>query len=94
MLIGRIELTGYVTEEIQKYKPPQSTQGESAKVRKENIKEYVKYQNIFLRAGANEDVPKFNLKWIDINHPDFYLARRASKAGKTNPLFLKQKMVL
>ena len=38
MLIGRIEMTGYVTEEIQKYKPPQSTQGESAKVRKRTLK--------------------------------------------------------
>ena len=82
MLIGRIEMTGYVSEEIQKYKPPQGTQGEPTKITNENLNEYIKYENIFLRAGANEDVPKFNLKWIDINHPDFILPEELQKEQK------------
>ena len=37
---------------------------------KETIHQRTKYYDSYLRNNMQE-LPKFNLKWIDIDHPDF-----------------------
>tara|TARA_Y100001970_G_scaffold293725_1_gene442652 strand:+ start:2566 stop:4470 length:1905 start_codon:yes stop_codon:yes gene_type:complete len=73
-LIGRIEMTGYVSDDIH---------GKKDGLDIEELRKQTKLESIRLQRG---DIPRFNLKWIDIDHPDFIWPDEIQKKEKTTSI--------